>query len=81
MTAWDEYKKRRATDLQSGAPVRPTDLLNNENYISEEVASNRMSICSECPRLIKFTHQCKECGCFMKLKTKLKTASCPLGKW
>ena len=81
MTAWEEYKKRRSTELQAGAPVRPTDLLNRENYVSEENASIRMSICLECPRLIKLTNQCKECGCFMNLKTKLRTASCPLSKW
>lgn len=81
MTAWEEYKKRRSAELKAGASVKPTDLLNRENYISDEAVSKRMSICLECPRLVKLTHQCKECGCFMNLKTKLKTASCPLGKW
>ena len=27
------------------------------------------------------TQQCKKCGCFMKIKTKLKNATCPLQKW
>jgi len=25
--------------------------------------------------------QCKKCGCFMAIKTKLQAATCPLGKW
>ena len=27
------------------------------------------------------TKQCKECGCIMSVKTKLKFAACPLEKW
>lgn len=41
----------------------------------------RLQICRECPRLFKPTMQCKECGCFMRIKTRLKSASCPIGKW
>jgi hypothetical protein len=40
-----------------------------------------MSICNSCEHLIKFTKQCKKCGCLMHLKTKLAKASCPVGKW
>lgn len=81
MTPWEEYKKKRATELQNGAPVRPTDMLNKANYIDEESANARLEICEVCPSLLKLTHQCKECGCFMKLKVKLATATCPLSKW
>ena len=41
----------------------------------------RLDICLGCDRLIKSTKQCKECGCFMNIKTQLPHASCPLGKW
>ena len=44
-------------------------------------SNNRMSICSSCPHMIKATVQCAKCGCFMKAKTKLKSAKCPIGKW
>ncbi len=46
-----------------------------------ELTEKRLKICSECPRLFKPTYTCKECGCFMKIKTKILGASCPLGKW
>lgn len=41
---------------------------------------HRMSICNACDRisLLKF---CKECHCFMPVKTYLSFAKCPLGKW
>lgn len=81
MTSWEEYKKKRALELQNGAEVRPTDMLNKANYIDGESANARLEICEACPSLLKLTHQCKECGCFMKLKVKLATATCPLGKW
>jgi hypothetical protein len=75
MTPWQEYKKKLGQ-------TRPWDIVNpNAEYVPEEEAKRRLSFCETCPSLIKFTHQCKECGCFMKLKTKLSKAECPLGKW
>jgi len=46
-----------------------------------EYAVKRLDICASCDRLFKPTYTCKECGCFMKIKTSLKSAECPLGKW
>jgi hypothetical protein len=75
LTPWQEYKKKLGN-------TRPWDMINpNTEYISEEEAESRMAICDSCPSLLNITKQCKECGCFMKLKTKLKNATCPLGKW
>lgn len=45
-----------------------------------EEAEARMAICKACP-LLRPMNRCKECGCFMDAKTKLKNVSCPLGKW
>jgi hypothetical protein len=62
--------------------VRPWDLLNpNVPRASQELANERYTICKTCPELIKLTYQCKKCGCFMKAKTTLQQATCPLGKW
>lgn len=62
--------------------VRPWDLLNpQEPQVSDDIANQRFDICKGCPELIKLTKQCKKCGCFMALKTKLENATCPLGKW
>lgn len=63
-------------------PVKPWDLLNAKKpKLSEESQKERMDICLSCPELIKLTDQCKKCGCFMQLKTKLAEATCPIGKW
>jgi hypothetical protein len=63
-------------------PARPWDLWNKEiGRVETEVAAKRLSICEGCTKFIKLSTQCKECGCIMKMKTKLPNASCPLGKW
>lgn len=62
--------------------ARPWDLINPHiGRVPIEIATERFSICKSCPQYIKSTTQCKECGCIMKLKTKLPNASCPIGKW
>lgn len=63
-------------------PARPWDLFNkNIEKVGTQVREERMSICRVCPEFIELTSQCKKCGCFMNVKTKLTNASCPLGKW
>lgn len=74
MNAWQEYKKKLGNS-------RPWDALNPSEYIDADLADSRYKICLGCPRLVQATKQCRECGCFMVLKTKLKGATCPLGKW
>jgi len=74
-TPWQEYKKKLGD-------TRPWDVLNPKaEHVDATMANSRMAICESCPSLLKITHQCKECGCFMKMKTKLEKAQCPLGKW
>ena len=62
--------------------VKIWDFLNpNTEYTNDEEESTRYSLCMECPEFIKPTTQCKQCGCIMKAKVKLKYATCPIGKW
>lgn len=68
-------------NLTDPEAVKPWDMLDKDNYTTEDVSSQRLSICKQCPELIKLTTQCKKCGCFMFAKTKLEKATCPLGKW
>jgi hypothetical protein len=62
--------------------TRPWDVLNPATeWVDDEKSNSRFSLCKACPELIKLTSQCKKCGCFMKMKTKLAEATCPIGKW
>jgi hypothetical protein len=62
--------------------VNPLDMVNPNNYVKDlSISNKRFQICKECPELIKLTKTCKKCGCFMKAKTLLEAATCPIGKW
>jgi hypothetical protein len=47
----------------------------------KELIEQRLDICNACPWFNKRLVKCRKCGCFMKLKTTLKLAQCPIGKW
>ena len=75
MNAWNEYKKKLGT-------TRPWDIVRPSiDKVTEEEANQRFAICEDCDRLLSVTKQCKECGCIMPIKVKLKLATCPLEKW
>lgn len=58
------------------------DLLAGKLILSEaELSTERLKVCAECPQMTKMTRQCKLCGCFLDLKTKVLAAHCPLEKW
>ena len=62
--------------------VKPWDLLNpNQPRSTEELHETRLAICKTCEHFKPKSERCALCGCFMKLKTKLENASCPVGKW
>ncbi len=50
-------------------------------FVDGDVKESRLRICRACPEFAKTTATCKVCGCFMKIKTTLKTANCPKDKW
>jgi len=80
-TKWEQYLDKQK-EKNGKKDVKPWDLLNpNTEYIDREVSEQRFEICKACPELFELTKQCKKCGCFMALKTKMKEASCPIGKW
>ena len=75
MSKWEEFKKAQGE-------TRPWHVLDPNKFVEdEELGKERMAICKACPELIQLTKQCKKCGCFMEMKTKLEYAKCPIGKW
>jgi len=59
------------------------DVITDRTQVPESIQLQRLSICEACPHLNKALYTCKQCGCFMKLKTRLAAAECPLEdkKW
>ena len=61
-------------------------------FVTGQKRSDRLTICEGCEHFVTSTKSCgplvteaftdsKLCGCHMPTKTRLKVASCPLGKW
>jgi hypothetical protein len=74
-SAWQQYKENLGD-------TRPWDMIMPKtDMASQQEADARYAICNSCPELMSLTKQCKKCGCFMAMKTKLKLATCPAGKW
>jgi hypothetical protein len=55
------------------------DLIKNNLVVSLEEEKDRKEICKKCENY-KVLY-CTKCGCSISLKTKLKTAKCPINKW
>lgn len=62
--------------------VKFTDLFDpNQPRSDRELIESRLKICNDCEWFHKNLQKCRQCGCFMKLKSTLKQAECPIGKW
>lgn len=51
--------------------------------VDQDVLDQRISICESCEFFVKTSlgGRCQQCGCVTKLKTKLLSENCPIGKW
>ena len=47
----------------------------------KELQEKRMNICVSCENFFPTLQQCKICKCIMPMKTRLRRAECPVGKW
>jgi hypothetical protein len=75
-------KIKEIIEANKASGVSPLDLVKpSTEWAESSEAERRYSICKSCPEFIKATKQCKKCGCFMHLKTKLQAATCPMSKW
>mgnify|MGYP003121268705 CR=1 FL=1 len=75
--------KRLQTQIKSFLNTS-TDVITqlDEGLFAENTSQKeRLSICFECDSYVKQRDMCRECGCIMRMKTKLNAAKCPLKKW
>ena len=79
--AEEDYVLNNFISNEEGQSVTPLDLLNSKNYTNREIRDGRYEICKGCEHFFNPIKMCRECGCNMPLKTWLKEASCPVGKW
>lgn len=50
-------------------------------FIDKNIAQNRYNLCKQCEYFNSTITTCKQCGCIMKIKVKLKDSNCPINKW
>jgi hypothetical protein len=68
--------------MKDNGDVEFLDLFDPRQPRSEkELIEYRLDICKQCPWLDKRLVKCRKCGCFMKLKSTLRQAKCPIDKW
>ena len=53
----------------------------NPINVSDDEANKRKNVCNGCQFFNKAQERCTKCGCYMAVKTYLKAATCPIGKW
>lgn len=49
-------------------------------FAPADAVSSRLDICNNCPELTTIK-LCRNCGCVIPAKVRLKGSECPLGKW
>lgn len=57
------------------------NMIDGSQRAQADIAQERLAICEGCEFFRPKSKTCQKCGCFMKLKTKLEKAHCPVGKW
>ena len=53
----------------------------NKFFVPNNIYEDRIAICKGCVYYFKPTGNCKICKCFMKIKCRLATQSCPQKYW
>jgi len=66
-----------------GASIMDTAkrLLEDPTIAPRAISKQRLEICEACEQYMPETAQCSLCLCFMKLKTAMANAACPLELW
>ena len=72
----EKVTKKQKFDLRGMSSRLKNVLLHDQDIIDK-----RWAECEKCEFLKKPTNQCEKCKCFMKVKTRVATARCPIGKW
>lgn len=67
--------------LAASAYRSSLDVVKDPRVLNKEDATTRLNICQRCDLYNHHTKRCKECGCYMLIKTKFKGSHCPIGKW
>lgn len=64
------------------APVQEAGaVIRGKPKVTEEEYNKRLEICKGCQFFKASSFRCTKCGCKMRLKARLRSKKCPIGKW
>ena len=75
-----EFSKIKA-GIKSFILIFKNKILGIEQLVDPETRQKRLSLCRDCQHYEPVKKTCKQCGCFLELKTRYSHQSCPLDKW
>ena len=67
--------------LGSAARVAEHFVRTGQIKAPEEIVKYRMDICKSCEKYNEERKKCRQCGCFLPIKTAVAGDRCPLDKW
>lgn len=70
-----------AKNLAKSAAAETKAIVSGVSALPVDEQKRRFKLCQVCDRFASDQGRCTACGCFMGAKTKLRSATCPLGKW
>lgn len=73
------YKLQSAT--QTLTQVTKQAILTGVIKADRVKVEERLNICTQCEHFNSTQSTCNLCGCFMKFKSALQAAKCPINKW
>ena len=77
----------------SAARVAKAALTGQQTLVNDDVLDARLAQCAVCEHVVRYqpgavagddvtmADKCSQCGCYVKVKAKFETESCPLGRW
>ena len=77
-------KKENKTIVQKSVSLARSAVrygMNGFRNVSTEAREKRLDICKKCEFYDNENTSCKECGCYLMVKTSWASESCPLDKW
>jgi Family of unknown function (DUF6171) len=75
MTPFQQAQSVFRVAVESGAAMARGE----SPTVNERLQNQRLRECYACPQLTNGT--CSMCGCVVAFKTRVKAATCPMGKW
>lgn len=74
---WEQMKNFKEFAKSVGQDVVEGDGI----FVSEEKRNKRSEICVDCSQFNRESKKCYLCGCYMEVKWKFKSATCPINMW